>query len=37
MHTDHGVTRMCSDRVGMRPIVDRMIDACENITFPYGR
>ena len=26
-----------SDRVGMRPIVDRMTDACENITFFCGR
>ena len=37
MHTDHAVTRMSSDRVSMRPIVDRMTDACENITLPYSR
>ena len=24
---------MSSDQVGMRPIVDRMTDACKNITF----
>ena len=37
MGTDRAVTRMSSDRVGMRPTVDRMTDACKNITFPYGR
>ena len=37
MHTDHAVTRTSSDRVAVRPIVDRLTDACENITFPYGR
>ena len=26
-----------SDRVGTRPIVNRMTDACENIIFPCGR
>ena len=33
MHTDRAITRMSSDRVAMRPIVDRMTHACENITF----
>ena len=37
MHTDRAATRMSSDRVAMRPIVNRMTHACENITFPYGR
>ena len=37
MRTDRALTRMSSDRVAMRPIVDRMTDACENITFPCGR
>ena len=37
MRTDRSVTRMSSDRVAMRPIVDKMTDACENITFPCGR
>ena len=37
MRTDHAVTRMSSDQVAMSPIVDRMTDACENITFPCGR
>ena len=37
MHTDGAVTRMSSGRVAMRPIVDRMTDACENITFHGGR
>ena len=37
MHTDRAITRMSSDQVAMRPIVDRMKDACENITFPCGR
>ena len=37
MHTDRDLTTMSSDRVAMRPIVDRMTDACENITFPCGR
>ena len=36
MRTDRTVTRMNSDQVTMRPIVDRMTDACENITFPCG-
>ena len=31
MRTDLAVTRMSSDRVAMRPIVDRMTNACENI------
>ena len=34
MRTDRAVTRMRSDRVAMRPIVDRMTDDCKNITFP---
>ena len=34
MRTDCAVTRMSSDRVAMRPIVHRMTDAYENITFP---
>ena len=37
MRTDCNVTRMSRDLVAMRPIVDRMTDACENITFPCGR
>ena len=37
MHTDRAVLRMTIDRVAMRPIVDRMTDACVNITFPCGR
>ena len=37
MSTARTVTRVGSDRVAMRPIVDRMTDACENITFPCGR
>ena len=37
MRTDRAVTRMSSDKVAMRPIVDRMTDACEIITFPYDR
>ena len=45
MRTDRAVTvtvtekqaRMSSDQVGMRPIVDRITDACENITFPCGQ
>ena len=37
MLTDRAVARMSSDRVAMRSIVDRMTDACENITFPCGR
>ena len=36
MRTDHAVTRMSSDRVAMRPIVNRMTHACENFTFPCG-
>ena len=31
------ITRMSSEPVAMRLIVDRMTDACENITFPCGR
>ena len=34
---DRDITRMSTERVVMRPIVDRMTDACENITFPCGR
>ena len=34
MYTDHAVTRMSSESVAMRPIVDRITDACENITLP---
>ena len=37
MRTDRAVTRMSSNWVAMRPIVDRMADACENITFHCGR
>ena len=37
MRTDRDVTRMSSDRLAMRPIVNRMTDARENITFPYAR
>ena len=37
MRTDRALTRMSCDRVAIRPIVDRMTDACENITFPCGR
>ena len=37
MRTDHALARMSSDRVAMRPIVDRMSHACENITFLCGR
>ena len=37
MRTDRAVTRMSRDRVAMRPIVDRLTDACENITFPCSR
>ena len=37
MRTDRAIIRMSSDRVAMRPIVDRITDACENITFPCGR
>ena len=33
MHTDRAITRMSSDRVAMRPIVNRMTDARESITF----
>ena len=33
MHTDRAITRMSSDQVGMRPIVNRMTDASESITF----
>ena len=28
MRTDHAVTRMSSDRVAMRPIVNRLTDIC---------
>ena len=34
MRTDCTVTRMSSDRVVMRPIVNRMTHASENITLP---
>ena len=37
MRTDPAVARMGSERVAMRPIVDRMTHAFENITFPCGR
>ena len=37
MRTDRAETRMNSDRVAIRSIVDRMIHAYENITFPCGR
>ena len=37
MRIDHTITRMSSERVAMRPIVDRMTDTYENITFPCGR
>ena len=37
MLTDCTVTRMSSERVAMRPIVDRMTDAGENIPFSCGR
>ena len=37
MRPNRAITRMSSDQVTMRPIVDRMTDACENITFPCGR
>ena len=37
MRSDRAVTRTSNDRVAMRPIVDRMTDACENITLPCGR
>ena len=37
MRTNHDVTKMNSRRVAMRPIVDRMTDARENITFPWSR
>ena len=36
MRTDHAATRMSSEPVAMRPIVDRVTDACENITFAFG-
>ena len=34
MQTYSTVTRMSSDLVAMRPIVNRMAHAYENITFP---
>ena len=37
MCTDCAVTMMSSDGVAMRPIIDRMTEAYENITFPCGR
>ena len=37
MRTYRAVTGMGSDRIVIRLIVDRMTDACENITFPCGR
>ena len=37
MRTDRAVTRMNSEPVAVRPIVDRITDACKNITFPCGR
>ena len=36
MHIYSAVTKMSSDRVAIRPIVNRMAQACENITFPCG-
>ena len=35
MCTDRAVTS--SERVSISPIVNRITDACENITFPYGQ
>ena len=37
MRTNRTATRISSEQVAMRPIVDRMTDACENITFNCGR
>ena len=37
MRTDGAVTRMSSESVAMRPIVDRMTNDCENITVPWSR
>ena len=34
---DHAGIRISSDRVTIRLIVDRMTDACENITFPCSQ
>ena len=36
MRTDRAVTRISSEQVAMRSIVDRMTHTCENITFPCG-
>ena len=37
MRTDRTLTKMSSEPVAMKPIVDRMTDARENITFPCGK
>ena len=37
MRTYRAVTRISSEPVAMRPIVNRMTRACENITFPCGQ
>ena len=37
MRTDCAVIWMSSEPVAVRLIVDRMTDACENITFPCSR
>ena len=37
MRTDRALTRPNSEQVAMRPFVDRMTHACENITFPCDR
>ena len=37
MRTDRTIIRMSSEPVAMEPIVDRMTDARDNITFPCGR
>ena len=36
IRTDRAVTRMSSEPVAMRPIMNRMTRACGNITFPCG-
>ena len=37
MHINRAASRLSSDRVVMRPIVNRMTHASESITFPCGR
>ena len=37
MHADLAVTKMSSERVAVRPIVDRMTHTCEYITFDNTR